>query len=158
MTRAEAADDSVDAITDALLVVSRVLVAISARSIAHADQTLTIPQFRTLVIMSNVGPVKLTRLAQLLGLPPDTVALMVQPLVSAGLVVRAADSALSWDTVADVSRRGRTVVNQVTTMRRAEIANVVSMIPLHQRRGLVTTLSAFSVVSGETVVDVDDLL
>lgn len=158
VTGAEPTDDSVDAITDALLVVSRVLVAISARSIAHVDQTLTIPQFRTLVIMSNIGPVKLTRLAQLLGLPPDTVAQMVQPLVSAGLVVRAADSALSWDTVADLSRRGRTVVNQVTTMRRAEIANVVSMIPLHQRRGLVTALSAFSVVSRETVVDVDDLL
>ena len=72
MTEVEPNDDSVDAIADALLVVSRLLVAISARSIAGVDHTLTIPQFRALVIMSNVGPVKLTSLARLLGLPPDT--------------------------------------------------------------------------------------
>ena len=34
-------------ITDALLTASRLLVAISARSIAQVDETITIPQFRT---------------------------------------------------------------------------------------------------------------
>src|ERR1700752_4234305 len=76
VTGVEPTDDSVDTIADALLVVSRLLVAISARSIAGVDHTLTIPQFRALVIMSNVGPVKLTSLARLLGLPPDLVAPM----------------------------------------------------------------------------------
>ena len=41
-------DDSVDAITDALLTASRLLVAISARSIADLDETITIAQLRTL--------------------------------------------------------------------------------------------------------------
>jgi len=108
--------------------------------------------------MSNVGPVKLKTLARLLGLPPDTAVQMVQGLVRAGLVVRATDSAVAHDAVADLSRRGRTVVDKVTTMRRAEIANVVSMMPLRQRRELVTALSAFAAASGESVVDVDDLL
>ena len=37
---------SVDVITDALLTASRLLVAVSARSIAFVDETLSIPQFR----------------------------------------------------------------------------------------------------------------
>ena len=37
------AEDSLDAITDALLTASRLLVAISACSIAHVDETITIP-------------------------------------------------------------------------------------------------------------------
>src|SRR6187455_1316820 len=49
-----AAEDSLDAITDALLTASRLLVAISARSIAHVDETITIPQFRA--PGNSVGP------------------------------------------------------------------------------------------------------
>jgi hypothetical protein len=37
-----AVEDSLDAITDALLTASRLLVAISARSIARVDETITI--------------------------------------------------------------------------------------------------------------------
>ena len=41
---------SVDAITDALITASRLLVSISARSLAEVDDTITLPQFRVLVI------------------------------------------------------------------------------------------------------------
>lgn len=39
------AEESVDVITDALLTASRLLVAISAHSIAQVDENITIPQF-----------------------------------------------------------------------------------------------------------------
>src|SRR6202008_1918017 len=48
---ATTADESLDEITDALMTASRLLVAISARSIGLVDETITIPQFRTLVIL-----------------------------------------------------------------------------------------------------------
>ncbi|CNY96116.1 MarR family transcriptional regulator [Mycobacterium tuberculosis] len=57
------AEESVDVITDALLTASRLLVAISAHSIAQVDENITIPQFRTLVILSNHGPINLATLA-----------------------------------------------------------------------------------------------
>ena len=60
-----AVEDSLDAITDALLTASRLLVAISARSIARVDETITIPQFRTLVILSVRGSMNLKTLAGL---------------------------------------------------------------------------------------------
>lgn len=87
-TDAAAVEQSLDAITDALLTASRLLVAISARSIALVDETITIPQFRTLVILSNEGPVNLATLASLLDVQPSTIGRMVDRLVSAGLIDR----------------------------------------------------------------------
>jgi hypothetical protein len=45
--------------TDAVLTASRLLVAVSARSIAAVDE-ITIPQFRLLVVFDTRGPLKLS--------------------------------------------------------------------------------------------------
>lgn len=82
MTAAGPTDDSVDAITDSLLVVSRMLVAVSARSIADVDDTLTIPQFRTLVLLSNVGPMNVITLARLLQLRPSSTRRILESRVT----------------------------------------------------------------------------
>lgn len=54
------ASDDVDAVTDAMLTASRLLVAVSTRSIAAVDESITIPQFRLLVVLSSRGALKLT--------------------------------------------------------------------------------------------------
>src|ERR1700739_1395124 len=109
-----AADESVDAITDALLTASRLLVAVSARSIAQVDETITIPQFRTLVILSTQGPVNLATLAGLLGVQPSTPGRMVDRLVDAGLIDRRPHPNSRRELVAELTARGRKVVAQVT--------------------------------------------
>lgn len=80
--------ESLDAITDSLLTASRLLVGISSHSIAQVDDTITIPQFRTLVILSNRGPINLATLATLLGVQPSATGRMVDRLVSAGMIDR----------------------------------------------------------------------
>jgi DNA-binding MarR family transcriptional regulator len=77
------AEDSLDAITDALLTASRLLVAISARSIAHVDETITIPQFRTLVILSARGSINVKTLAGL-HVQRSTTGRMVERLSTRG--------------------------------------------------------------------------
>ncbi len=152
------ADDSLDAITDALLVVSRVLVAVSARSIADVDDTLTIPQFRTLVVISNVGPVNVKTLARLLGLQNSATIRIVDQLVTAGLVVLTDDSQSRRHHVVEVSSSGRRVVNKVSAGRRDAIADIVAMMPIHHRCNLVWALTAFAEASDQLAFDVDDLL
>src|SRR5690242_10466012 len=76
-----ATGESLDGITDALLTASRLLVAISARSISQVDDSITIPQFRTLVILSNQGAINLATLANLLGVQPSATGRMVDRLV-----------------------------------------------------------------------------
>jgi DNA-binding MarR family transcriptional regulator len=83
-----AVEDSLDAITDALLTGSRLLVAISARSIARVDETITIPPFRTLVILAARSPINVKTLAGLLHVQRSTTGRMVERLVTAGLIDR----------------------------------------------------------------------
>jgi DNA-binding MarR family transcriptional regulator len=148
-TDSAAVDESLDAITDALLTASRLLVAISARSIALVDDTITIPQFRTLVILSNEGPVNLATLAGLLDVQPSTIGRMVDRLVSAGLIDRRAHPTSRRELVAELTARGRRVVQKVTANRRSELARVVEKMPARERRGLVRALAAFTAAGGE---------
>lgn len=139
-----AVDESLDAITDALLTASRLLMAISARSIALVDETITIPQFRTLVLLSNEGPVNLATLAGLLDVQPSTTGRMVDRLVGAGLIDRRPHPTSRRELVAELTVRGRNVVQTVTANRREELASVVAKMPARERRGLVRALVAFT--------------
>jgi len=150
-----AADESLDVITDALLTASRLLVGISAHSIALVDETITIPQFRTLVILSNRGPVNLATLATLLGVQPSATGRMVDRLVSAGLIDRLPHPTSRRELLAALTKRGRDVVRQVTAHRRVEIARIVEQMPPGERHGLVRALTAFTAAGGEPDLNVD---
>ena len=155
---ATTADDSLDAITDALLTASRLLVAISARSIADVDESITIPQFRTLVILSSRGPMNLATLAGLLDVQPSTIGRMVDRLVTAALIDRQQHPSSRRELVVKVTSRGQKLVRMVTTRRREEIARVVDNMPARERHGLVRALTAFTAAGGEpdAHIDIDD--
>lgn len=136
--------DSVDEVTDALLTASRLLVAISARSIAHIDDTITLAQFRTLVILATQGPVKLATLAHQLDVQPSTATRMSERLLAAELITRQPNPQTRRELIIDLTPRGREVVDEVTARRRSEIASVVQSMPAAQRRGLVEALNAFT--------------
>nr|WP_042186775.1 MarR family transcriptional regulator [Kibdelosporangium sp. MJ126-NF4]CEL17547.1 Transcriptional regulator, MarR family [Kibdelosporangium sp. MJ126-NF4]CTQ91227.1 Transcriptional regulator, MarR family [Kibdelosporangium sp. MJ126-NF4] len=145
------APDDVDAVTDAVLAASRLLVAVSARSIAAVDDTITIPQFRLLVVLDSEGPQKLTSVAQALGVNPSTATRMVERLVGAGLIDRQPNPASRRELVVGLTRRGRTVVSNVTRRRRAQIEQIVGQMSPTSQRGLVRALSAFAAAGGESV-------
>jgi DNA-binding MarR family transcriptional regulator len=152
---ATAADESVDAITDALLTASRLLVGISAHSIAQVDETITIPQFRTLVILSNRGPVNLATLASLLGVQPSATGRMVDRLVAARLIDRLPHPTSRRELLATLTKRGRDVVRRVMEHRRSEIAAIVEKMPPTERHGLVRALTAFTTAGGEPDANLD---
>ena len=152
---AMAAEESLDVIADALLTASRLLVAISACSISQVDETITIAQFRTLVILSNQGPINLATLAGLLGVQPSATGRMVDRLVGAELIDRLPHPTSRRELLATLTDRGRDVVRRVSEHRRAEIAKVVQTMPAGERRGLVRALKAFTTASGEPDVELD---
>ena len=154
---ATAADESLDVITEALLTASRVVMTISARATSQVGESLTIAQFRTLVILSNQGPVNLATLAGLLGVQPSATGRMVDRLVAADLIDRLPHPTSRRELLATLTDRGRDVVQQVTERRRAEIARVVENMPAGERHGLVQALTAFTAAAGEpdTTLDFD---
>ncbi|BCI82992.1 MarR family winged helix-turn-helix transcriptional regulator [Mycobacterium sp. SMC-18] len=146
---------SVDAITDALITASRLLVSISARSIAEVDDTITIPQFRVLVILSSRGTTNLATLAGLLDVQPSTIGRMAERLVAAGLIDRRPHPNSRRELVVELTARGRKVVRTVTARRRAEIVRVVEAMPARQREGMVSALTAFTEAGGEPPAEID---
>lgn len=146
---------SVDEITDALLSASRLLVALSARSLAQVDDSITIPQFRTLMILSTRGPSKVVGLATTLNVQPSTAARMVDRLVSAGLVDRKPNPDSRRELIIELTRHGSEVVDAVTSHRRRELAAVVERMPDSDRAGLIHALTAFTRAGGESPADLD---
>ncbi|HZL05508.1 MAG TPA: MarR family transcriptional regulator, partial [Coriobacteriia bacterium] len=54
-----AAGVGVDEFVTAVLTASRVLVGVSARSLAEVEETVTVTQFRTLVVLDSRGEINL---------------------------------------------------------------------------------------------------
>ena len=139
--------------TDAVLTASRLLVAVSARSIAAVDESISIPQFRLLVVLSSRGQRKVTELAVALGVNPSTATRTVDRLIESGLVDRQTNPRSRREMQISLTRAGQRLVREVTRRRREEIATIVERMPSTHQRGLVRALNAFSQAGGEPPAD-----
>lgn len=141
--------DEVDAITEAVLTASRLLVGISARSVAAVAGPITLPQFRLLVALGSRGPLKLVSLAEMLGVNPSTATRTVDRLVTAGWAERKSNPDSRREVTVGLTSAGRDLVDRVTDYRRSEIAAIVERIPHEDRAGLVQALQAFTEAGDE---------
>ena len=150
-------NEDVDAVTTAVLTASRVLVAVAARSLAAVEDSVTLPQFRLMVVLSGREPLTLTAIADHLAVNPSTAMRMVDRLVAAGMVTRGVNPAVRREHLVRLTDAGRRVVDDVTERRRAEIAGIVSRMPPDRRAGLVAALRTFTAAAGEADAPAADL-
>ncbi len=157
-TRAGAARDNeidvrvkpvVDDFVTALLTASRVLVGVSARSLAEVEETVTVTQFRTLVVLDSNQQINLGRLAELLRVNSSTAMRMIDRLLVADLVTRQDNPANRREVLLALSAHGRRLVQTVTIRRRAEIARIVAAIPEARQGKLIQALRLFAQAAGE---------
>lgn len=134
---------------DAVMAATRVLVALSARSVAGLDGQITLPQFRALVMVASSGPVNLGAVARALGVHPSNATRACDRLVGAGLLDRRDDPGDRRNLTLDLTAAGRALVRQVMDDRRAAIAAILGRMPDEQRRALAPVLESFAAASGE---------
>jgi len=149
------ADGEVDALVTAMLTASRALVGVSARSLGEVEDTVTLTQFRTLVVLQGHGATRLNRLANRLDVGASTALRMVDRLIEAGLVTRRANEQDRREVVIELSGAGRRLVDKVTRHRRTAIEEVVCSMPEERRRDLVEALIAFAAAADEPLVTAD---
>lgn len=145
--RATAAD--VDDLVTAVLTASRALVGVSARSLAGVEDTVTITQFRTLVVLDNRGQTNLNTLADDLDVNSSTAVRMIDKLLVAGLVTRTENPADRREVLLGLTADGIELVETVTRRRRAEIAGIVTAMPLERHTELVAALRSFAAAAAE---------
>jgi DNA-binding MarR family transcriptional regulator len=154
----EPSGEDVNAVTTAVLTASRLLVAISARSLGAVEDRVTLPQFRMLVVLAGQREMKLVTLAEHLAVNPSTAMRMVERLVAAGLVDRRVNPASRREILLRLTDAGAQIVNEVTARRRGEIAAIVAAMPPGQRAGLIAALQAFTEAGGEPGAPIRDTL
>jgi DNA-binding MarR family transcriptional regulator len=138
-----------DDVVTAVLTASRLLVSVSARSLAAVEETLTLPQFRMLVVLESRGAMNISRLGEHLDVIPSTAMRMVDRLATAGMLDRTPNAGNRREILISLTRKGRSTVRLATERRRAEIARIVAAMPRSQRSGLVRALEAFAAAGEE---------
>lgn len=133
----------------ALLTASRVLVGVSARTVAEVEDKVTLTQFRTMVVLDSHADINLNTLADLLEVTASTAMRMIDRLLVADLVTRRDNPENRREVLLGLSPAGQDIVRKVTARRRTEIARIVKSMPAEQHAALVTALRAFSEAAGE---------
>ena len=134
---------------ESVLTASRVLVGISARSLVEASDEVTLPQYRTLVVLQARGSQSLQQLADELQVVPSTATRMCDRLVRKGLIRRAAAPQDRREVELTITPEGTRIVNAVTRRRRAEIKRIVAKMSKRRRTDLIAALEEFAVAAAE---------
>ncbi|HTT59522.1 MAG TPA: MarR family winged helix-turn-helix transcriptional regulator [Acidimicrobiales bacterium] len=138
---------------DAVLTASRVLVAVAARSLAEHESEVSLPQYRTLVVLGSRGPQRIVDLAQALGVDPSTATRMCDRLVRKRLITRRRDVVDRRGVTLDLSAAGQRLVTRVAQRRRQEIARILEMVDPAQYETLVRAFTTFGDAAGEVPED-----
>lgn len=134
---------------DAVLAASRVLVAISAQSIAAVEDTVDLPQFRAMVIVASRGSLSLGELAEAAGMNLSTASRMCDRLVGAGLLDRSDDPANRRQLRLTLTDEGHDIVARAMRHRHEKLEPVLRRLSAAHRRQLVEVLTAFADAAGE---------
>jgi DNA-binding MarR family transcriptional regulator len=142
-----------NASVEAVLVASRALVGVASRSLADAEDTVTLVQYRALVLLGSHGEMNVGGLADALAIHQSTATRLCDRLVDKGLATRRASSESRREVLVSLTTDGRALLRSVTTRRRREIEKIVAHLSAAQRRSLVDAFSLFADAAGETPDD-----
>lgn len=145
----DAKQGSVDDLVTALLTASRVLVGVSAASLAAVEDTVTLTQFRALVVLHTRSEINLNGLADELGVNASTAMRTVDKLIAADLVTRQDNPSDRREVQLRPTRKAVQLVQKVTSRRRTRIARIVDRMTESDRTGLIHALEAFADAAGE---------
>lgn len=138
-----------DELTEAIILASRAMVGIAVRSLSGAAYEVTLPQYRTLVVLAYGGPSRLADLATTLGVSPSTATRMCDRLVRKALITRNRDELDRREVNLTVTDAGRQVVDDVIERRRGEVREMLKSIPDDARPKVVSALQLLAVAAGE---------
>ena len=135
-------------VTDAVLIASRALVGVAARSLAQVEDEVTLPQFRVLVVLASSDR-NLGELAAALDVHPSSATRLCTRLEAKGLITRRPAAQSRRELLVSLTPEGRRIVDTVTKQRRREITRIIARIPERDRRVLVHALGLFAEAAGE---------
>jgi DNA-binding MarR family transcriptional regulator len=135
---------------EAFQAAARDLVGVALRSLETLDGEVTLPQFRLLLTVADLGRASSSQVARALGLGPSSVTRLADRLHASGHLVRGTDAAHRGVVTLELSERGRQVVTQVLAWRQHELERLLGLLPPEQRAATAAGLRAFHQAVGDT--------
>jgi len=139
--------------SDAVLVASRALVGVAARSLAGTEDTVTLVQYRALVLLAARGEMTVGGLAGALDVHQSTATRLCDRLVARGLVDRVHSPRNRRSVVLSLTRDGKALIRSVTVRRRAELDRIMDRLTAKQRAVVNDAFMLFADAAGEAPDD-----
>jgi len=134
---------------EVLQAATRVLAGVALRSLDVLDSAVTLPQFRLLAVLADLGSAPSGRAARALGLDPSTITRLADRMVAAGHVARGADPHHRGVVTLELTASGRDLVAAADGWRRRELARIMGRLAPPQRAAVTDALGLLVAAAGD---------
>jgi DNA-binding MarR family transcriptional regulator len=128
---------------------TRMLAGVALRSMDALDGEVTLPQFRLLAVLADLGPVPSGQAARALGLDRSTITRLADRLVAAGHVTRGSDPGHRGVVLLDLTTSGRDLVITADTWRWQELARIMARLSPADRTAVTSALGLLIEAAGD---------
>jgi DNA-binding MarR family transcriptional regulator len=134
---------------EVLQAATRVLSGVALRSLDALDSAVTLPQFRLLAVLADLGPVPSGRAARALGLDPSTVTRLADRMVAAGHVARGTEPQHRGVVTLKLTASGRGLVAAAAAWRRQELARILARLAPEDQEAVASALELLVGAAGD---------
>ena len=134
---------------EVLQAATRVLAGVALRSLDALDSAVTLPQFRLLAVLADLGPVPTGRAARTLGLDPSTVTRLADRMVAAGHVTRGTAPQHRGVVTLELTATGRHLVAVADGWRRQELARILGRLAPPDQEAVTAALGLLVAAAGD---------
>ena len=146
-------EEDAQQVREMVLAATRAFVGVAARSLHDISDEVSLAQYRVLVLLDARGTLTMGELAVCLDVNPSTVTRVCDVLVAKGLIQRAGSTGNRRGVRAELTTRGRRLINKVMDHRRQLIDDALAQIPVERQRRLARSLAEFAKAAGEVSED-----
>jgi DNA-binding MarR family transcriptional regulator len=118
---------------EVLQAATRVMTGVALRSLEVLDGAVSLPQFRMLAVLADLGQARSAQVARALSLEPSTVTRLADRLVAAGRVARGSEPGHRGVVTLELTATGTHLVDLVYRWRQEEFSRIMSRLPAAQR-------------------------
>jgi DNA-binding MarR family transcriptional regulator len=128
---------------------TRMLAGVALRSLDSLGAAVTLPQFRLLAVLADLGPVPSGQAARTLGLDPSTVTRLADRMVAAGHVARGTDPRHRGVVTLALTPSGQDLVAAADVWRRRELAQIMARLRPAEQAAVTAALGLLVRAAGD---------
>jgi DNA-binding MarR family transcriptional regulator len=128
---------------------TRMLAGVALRSVDVLDAAVTLPQFRLLAVLADLGPVPSGQAARTLGLDRSTITRLADRMVAAGHVTRGIDPRHRGVVTLELTGSGRDLVATANNWRQRELARILARLTPTEQAAVIASLGVLVGAAGE---------